>query len=308
MQAYRRIGRTSTWLLGLAVVASSTAIASADDRDLGSAGHAPTNGIVVFEARVGSPYNARDKISDAIARAFEDEGYAATPAAIAHTLGPRMPRPGVDDRQLTTAQVLQPLSGGFLAWTQGRFEEAEKRLVGGLGQYERNIALVVTDNSNQDIVFRAMAALALSQWAIGDRTRDRAKQAAARESMLNLHRACPTRRFSSEEFAPDAIEYHRQIGKEAAALGTGSISVRVDSPNVMVFVDGQMRGTGRADLAGMVPGEHAVYLQEPGRGGTGRRFGLNVSANQDAIVNVAWEAHAAFWATPEFTGLTYATR
>jgi len=294
-------------LLGIIVVALNVASASADGGDLGAAPHAATSTVVVLEARVGSSNSARDEISTAIARGFEEEGYPATPAAIARTLGPRMPRPGVDNRRLTTAEVLKPLSAGFLAWTQGRFEEAEALLLSGLDQYERNIALVVTDNSNQDIVFRAMAALALSQWAVGDRTHDRATLEAARKSMLNLHRAFPTRRFSSEEFAPDAIEFHRKIGKEASALGTGSVSIRIDSPNVMVFVDGQMRGTGRADLAGMVPGQHAIYLQEPGRGYTGRRFEINVSANQDSIVNVAWDAHAAFWATAEFTGLTYAT-
>lgn len=265
MQSYRRIGtRTlrnkgpTTGLIGLVVVALGTTTAWAEDGGTNSSPQPSASRIVVIEARVGSPRNARDEISATISRAFEEEGYPASPSAIAHTLGPRMPRPGVENRQLSTAQVLKPLSAGFLAWTQGRFEEAEALLVQGLDQYERNIALVVTDNSNQEIVFHAMAALSLSQWAIGDRKHDRAKLDAARDSMLDLYRAFPTRRFSSEEFAPDAIEFHRKIGKEAAALGTGSVSIRVDNPNVMVFVDGQMRGTGRADLAGMVPGQHTI--------------------------------------------------
>lgn len=266
-----------------------------------------TKKVAVIEARVGSWRTPGDEISAAIVRAFEDEGYPATPAAVADALGARMPRPGVRDQRQSTASVLQPLSDGYRAWSRGRFEEAEALLVAGLETYKTNIALVVTDTSNQDIVFRAMAALALSQWARGESTNDSATLDAANQSMLDLQRYFPSRRFSSEEFSPDAIAFYRNVAKMAGALGTGAISIRVDNTNVMVFVDGKMRGTGRADLAGLIPGLHDVYLQEPGRGDAGRWFELRVTPNGDAIVEVEWEAHTAFWATPAFTGLAYAS-
>ncbi len=267
----------------------------------------PRGKLAVIESRIGPPRAVADDVSLLIRSEFEAEGMAATPEAVADALGPRMPRPGRSDQPLTVTEALAPLQQGYLEWSRGQFVAAETSLRRGLTTHRENPALLATDTKNLDTLFRGMVALMLTEWQLAKGATDRGRLDAAHDAALEVIRVFRSRPLGRDEYSPDAIEYHRKMAKEANAQSHGQVFVEVDDEHVMIFIDAQMHGVGRAALADSVPGVYHMFLQVPSRSEPGRRYELAVHPNEDATLKVRWAIDSAFFATATWIGFGFTT-
>jgi hypothetical protein len=255
--------------------------------------------IIVLNARVGllSP-KATDLITPILSDELEAQGFAAKPTTIARILGGRMPRPGILDPGLTVADIIHPIELGYDDWAQGLFADAEKKLLPAIEQINRNPALLVTDTKNLDATFKGLVALALSQSKLGQTSQ-------SADTMTTLIRVFRTRPISRAEYGPPAENLYRTVAKQVLAGGTGQLFVTAGNDQAVVFVDGQIRGVGKAAVADMIPGKHHVFIQVPATAGL--QYEVDVRANEETDLNVKWEVDTALKVSAPWIGLVFAT-
>lgn len=280
------------WLLVACIVAASSSARAEPTR-------AP---IVVLESAVGPRPVDDDAMRDFRAE-LEAAGFAASPDAVLAIIGNRAPVPGVLDRgkgpgELTTAELIAPVDIGYQAWTQADFETAKGVLVRAVTRLRRNPALLVTDTSNLAAIYRAQLGLALSLAKLGDAAESEA-------IMMELIRMFPTQPISREEYGPEAWSLYRTVVQRANALGRGRLAVDAGNDLALIFVDGQLRGTGKVQLSDLIPGLHRVFIQRIG--GIGRQYAIDVAAKRDAKLAVDWAVDSAVWATRAWVGLQFET-
>lgn len=255
--------------------------------------------IIVLNARVGlPPPKEADLITPILDDELEARGFAAKPATIERLLGGRMPHPGILDPGLTVADIIHPIELGYDDWAQGLFAEAEQKLIPAIEKINRNPALLVTDTKNLDATFKGLVALALSQSKLGQTSQ-------SADTMTNLIRVFRTRPISRAEYGPPAEQFYRTIAKQVLAGGTGQLFVTTGNEQAVVFVDGQIRGVGKAAVADMIPGKHHVFIQVPATAGL--QYEVDVRANEDTNLNVKWDVDTALKVTEPWIGLVFAT-
>lgn len=280
-----------------AQVAAPPTIATAAGAGVGPVRAAPRP-IVVLESYVG----ARPADAGAIMAPLLDEldarGFAADPQAVVARIGGRAPRPGALDLGLTAAEIAQQADAGFAAYTRGRFAEAEAQLTAALDRIHRNPALLVLDTSNLDATFKVLVALALSQARRGDTAKTLA-------TMVELFRTFRSQPITRAEYGPDAEQLYRAVGKQVQAMGKGQLAITVDRAQAVIFVDGQLRGLGKAALADLIPGVYRVFVQVPAT--AGRQYEIEVGADERTELHVDWEVDSTLALTDRWVGLLFAT-
>jgi hypothetical protein len=297
-----RAGLPWRWLAaGLLALASAWSPAAAQRAAEGS-GHA-AQPVVVLESHVGQrPANA-----DALLAPLLDEldrlGFAARPAAVLGIVGRRAPRPGVLDpgttaAEITAARIMQAAESGYAAYTRGHFAEAEAALGLAIERIHRNPALLVLDTNNLEATFKILVALALSQAKRGD-TR------ASVATMIELIRTFHSQPITRIDYGPDAEQFYRAVARQVQALGRGRLSISGASDQAVIFVDGQIRGLGRATLVDAIPGVYRVFVQIPGT--PGRQYEVEVGAGRDTVLAIDWELDTSLWLTDGWVGLLFAT-
>lgn len=255
--------------------------------------------IIVLHTRVGSlSPTPVDDVTSLVNEQFEAEGFAARPATIASLLGGRLPRPGILDPGLTAADIIHPVEIGYDEWTQGLFAEAEKKLSPALSRIYRNPALLVADTKNLDAIFKALVALALSQAKLGKATQ-------SAETMLELIRMFGSRPLSRAEYGPPAEKLYRTISKQSVAAGRGQLFVTTSNDHAVVFVNGQIRGIGKAEVADLIPGWHHVFVQVPAT--FGRQYQVEIKANEATHLETVWDVDIALAVSDSWIGLVFAT-
>jgi hypothetical protein len=73
----------------------------------------------------------------------------------------------------------------------------------------------------------------------------------------------------------------------------------------VIFVDGQIRGLGKASLVDLIPGVYRVFVQVPTT--AGRQYEVEVTASHLATLHVDWELDSSLWLTDTWVGLVFAT-
>jgi hypothetical protein len=252
----------------------------------------------VIESYVGQrPANA-SAIMAPLLDELEARGFAARPASVLPWLGGRAPRPGVLDHDRTAAEITQPADTGYEAYTRGKFAEAEAALRAALEQVHRNPALLALDTTNLNATFKILVGLALSQARRGDTTGSVA-------TMVELIRTFRGQPITRADYGPDAEQLYRAVWKQVQTMGRGQLSITVESDQAVIFVDGQIRGLGKATLVDLIPGVYRVFVQVPTT--MGRQYALEVSANQRASLHVDWELDSTLWVTEPWIGFVFAT-
>ncbi|HEX3759812.1 MAG TPA: hypothetical protein VHW23_13955 [Kofleriaceae bacterium] len=254
--------------------------------------------ILVLESYVGQrPANA-DAIMAPLLDELEQRGFATRPASIAELAGGSAPRPGVLDTGTTAAEITQPAESGYEAYTRGRFAEAEAALKLAIDRIHRNPALLVLDTSNLGATFKILVALALSQARRGD-------TGGSVATMLELVRTFRSQPITRVDYGPDAEQFYRAVARQAQALGRGELSISVTSEQAVIFVDGQIRGLGKAALSDLIPGTYRVFVQVPAT--PGRQYEVEVTAGHHAALRVDWELDSSLWLTDSWVGFAFAT-
>ncbi len=253
---------------------------------------------LVLESYVGQrPANA-DAVLAPLLDELEQRGFATRPASILELVGGGAPRPGVLDRDTTAAEITQSAESGYEAYTRGRFAEAEAALKLAIERIHRNPALLVLDTSNLDMTFKILVALALSQAKRGD-------TGGSVATMIELIRTFRHRPISRVHYGPDAEQFYRAVARQAQALGRGELSISVGHEQAVIFVDGQIRGLGRAALTDLIPGVYRVFIQVPAT--PGRQYEIEVTAGRHTVLRVDWELDSSLWLTDSWVGFVFAT-
>jgi hypothetical protein len=254
--------------------------------------------ILVLESYVGQrPANA-DAVLAPLLDELDQRGFATRPAAVLDLVGGAAPRPGVIDHDTSAAEITQAAESGYEAYTRGRFAEAESALRFAIERIHRNPALFVLDTNNLDATFKTLVALALSQARRGDTTGSVA-------TMVELIRTFRNQPITRVAYGPDAEQLYRAVVRQVQAQGRGELSISVASEQAVIFVDGQIRGLGKAALADLVPGVHRVFIQVPAT--AGRQYEVDVMAGRHTALRIDWDLDSALWLTDGWVGFAFAT-
>jgi hypothetical protein len=284
---------------GVLALAGSLAPAAAQGVRPGTAsGVRLDHPILVLESYVGQrPANA-DVVLAPLLDELEQRGFATRPASVLELVGGGAPRPGVLDRDTTAAEITQSAESGYEAYTRGRFAEAQAALERAIDRIHRNPALLVLDTNNLDATFKILVALALSQAKRGD-------TGGSVATMTELIRTFRHRPISRVHYGPDAEQFYGAVSHQVEALDRGELSISVTNEQAVIFVDGQIRGLGRAALADLIPGAYRVFVQVPGT--PGRQYEIEVAAGRHTVLRIDWELDSSLWLTDSWVGFVFAT-
>jgi hypothetical protein len=254
--------------------------------------------ILVLEAHVGARPSELDATVGPVLDELEQRGFAAHPASITRVLGGRAPRPGVLDGGKTAAEITQLVESGFDAFTRGKYKDAETSLGLAVQQIQRNPALLVLDATNARSTFHAFVGLALSQAKLGN-------AADSVETMTELLRSFSTQTISRAEYGPQAEQFYRAVQKQTQLMGRGRLAVAAGNDHAMIFVDGELRGMGKAALADLIPGTYRVFVEVPGT--SGRQYEVEVRANADRRLDVDWQVDGSLLVSSQWVGFVFAS-
>lgn len=258
----------------------------------------PARPVIVVEAYVGARPSGADAIMTPLLDELEQRGFVARSELVRQRLGGDAPRPGALDRYRSAAEITQPAEAGYVAYSRGRFAEAEAILKQAIEQIHRNPALLVLDTNNLDATFKILVALALSQAKRGD-------TGGSVATMIELIRTFRSQPITRADYGPDAEQLYRAVWKQVQAMGRGRLAITVENDQAVLFVNGQIRGMGRATLVDLVPGVYRVFVQVPGT--AGRQYEVAVNAGELAQLHVDWEVDSALWMTDAWIGFVFAT-
>jgi hypothetical protein len=254
--------------------------------------------ILVLESYVGQrPANANAVLAPLLDE-LEQRGFATRPASVLELVGGDAPRPGVLDRETSAAEITQSSESGYEAYTRGRFAEAETALKRAIERIHRNPALFVLDTNNLDATFKILVALALSQAKRGD-------TGGSVATMTELIRTFRHRPISRVHYGPDAEQFYRAVARQVEAVDRGELSISVASEQAVIFVDGQIRGLGKAALADLIPGVYRVFVQVPAT--PGRQYQIEVLAGRHTVLRIDWDLDSSLMLTDSWVGFVFAT-
>jgi hypothetical protein len=285
----------------LALAGAVTPVAAQGARTITDAAAAvapPSRPAIVLESYVGPRPAEADAIMRPLLDELEARGFIALPGSVLQRIGGRAPRPGTLDHVHTATEITQPADAGYVAYTRGRFAEADAVLKLAIRQIHRNPALLVLDTNNLDATFKILVALALSQAKRGD-------TGGSVATMIELIRTFRSQPITRTDYGPDAEQLYRAVWKQVQAMGRGQLVITVENDQAVVFVNGQIRGLGKAQLLDLVPGVYRVFVQVPGT--AGRQYEVEVNANELADLVVEWDVDSALWMTDHWIGLVFAT-
>jgi hypothetical protein len=143
---------------------------------------------------------------------------------------------------------------------------------------------VAGNNRRRDAVMRALIGLALSHKRLGNGRE-------ATGAMAELVRGFPDREISYKDYGPEPRDLYAKVVRDLAADGLGSLTVEIDDPRTVVFLDDRYVGVGTVTVADLYPGKYRVYLQQGGR--PGRVHEVDVEAGGPTAVSLSWSLDAA---------------
>jgi hypothetical protein len=73
----------------------------------------------------------------------------------------------------------------------------------------------------------------------------------------------------------------------------------------MIFVDGELRGMGKAALVDLIPGTYRVFIEVPGT--SGRQYEVEVRTGADTKLEVDWQVDANLLVSSQWVGFVFAT-
>ena len=252
----------------------------------------------VLEAHTGERPSSVAAIIDPVLDELERRGFVARPGSVIKQLGGRAPRPGILDGGKTAAEIAQQVESGFDAFTKGKYKDAAAALALAVHQIKRNPGLLVLDATNARATFHAFVGLALSQSKLG-------YTAESIETMTELLRTFSTQSVTRTEYGPQAEQFYRSVQRQTLGLGHGRLAISAGNEHAMIFVDGELRGMGKAALADLIPGTYRVFIQVPGT--AGRQYEAEVQAGGDSTLDIDWHVDSALVVSNPWVGFVFAS-
>ncbi len=224
----------------------------------------------------------------------------AQPAAVRALLGAAVvPAPAITDRGLSPANLLAQINVGYKAYLDGRIDQAIPQLTAAIELGHANPALLVAASKYRTAMLDAMVSLAAS-YHRRNQGDDRKRSVAV---MHELIRSFPDKLTSLRDaYGPEPDGIYKGALKALQAQGTGSLVVDVDAPDALIFVDESEHPQNATFKANLPPGSYRVLIKNPK--GLGRRYDVEVRANETARLSVTWALATALTATDVWVGFT----
>lgn len=259
--------------------------------------------IVVIESHVGVRPPEFGRFMEVFADRIEMHGYAARPRTILSVGGRLVPRPGVLDPELTAAVIAKHVNAGIDEYGAGRCADAIRALETALQEINRNPGLMSVDTTNNELSFRARVTLAVCYQREGNAP---ASTRAMRDAITTNSQRPISR---ADTWGPEGEKLYRETVKDLQKHGRGQISIAAGDPNATIFVNGQLRGMGNAEVADVIPGTSRVFVRLPGAsvGNLGRQYDLEVRANETSTLIVDARVDDAVMVTDQYATLIFPT-
>jgi len=227
--------------------------------------------------------------------------FVARTASVRAELGRLAPTPGLRDRNLTAQELLAEINIGLKAQYDLRNDQAIVQFAAAIEKGHANPALLVTAPKYRDAMLDALVGLATT-YHRRNRGDDRLRGI---EIMQEVIRSFPDRLVTLRQtYGPEPDALYKAALKLLQARGTGSLVVDVDDPNALIFVNegDPQNATFRAKLP---PGKYRVLVKLPTN--NGRRFDVEVHADETAKLSVDWAIASSLTATTRWIGFAGVT-
>jgi hypothetical protein len=224
-------------------------------------------------------------------------GFDASPADIFSRFGGRLPRPGSDPTK-KLADVARKHDYALGAWKQQPpLDQLLPPLQDAVAVTFDNPAFLISDPSRREPFRRVLIALALAYKRAGDLVRSEATE-------MELIRMYPDQAVTQKHDGPDAEQLYQKVRANVVNLGRGTLTVNVNDPSLVVYVDETVRRP-NLPIADLAPGPYRVVVVDPDN--NSRRYDVEAFSNQDAVLDVDWEADSAFVYTPASAAFIFQT-
>lgn len=248
---------------------------------------------VVLESYAGARPSDADQVLKPIYAELARRGFVLGPKLVT-ILGETMSRGGaaLSPEQALDAQRL--VEDGYQHFIDGDYDAA-------IALEERALAIYRSASAPNADALRKLQWKALVVTARSHEVLRRGEDAF--RVMAEAIRTFPDNAVSSTEFDPQVVALQRRVKAELARQGTGTLDVRVDAPDVVVFVNERFAGTGGAKLEGLLPGRYRVFSSKGER--QGRVHEVEVAPASHASVEIAWEIDSTLVTRDRYVGLEF---
>jgi hypothetical protein len=199
--------------------------------------------------------------------------------------------------QLTASQSVEAqkhVEDGYQRFIDGDYPKAIAAEHQALALYATAPGQMAKENALRDLQFKALLVAARSSEVLG-------KGEDAFGYMAEAIRTFPGRHVSAAEFDPKVNALYRKVKEELHRQGEGTLEVKVDDPNAVIFVDERFVGTGAIKLENLVPGRYRVYVAKGGQAGRVRE--VEVAAGGHATIDVPWQIDGTLRTHAGYAGL-----
>jgi len=249
---------------------------------------------------IESHRDRRPADADAVLAAFRAELATASvtvqAADVVAAAGDQLPLPGNADPRLRpdyTSELSRRVELGMKQVGHAEYAAGLATLEDVLARARANAAAVATDPSSQAWLTKAYAVMAFAQLRLQ-------RPDAATETVTEQIRSFPEDPIGMI-YGPVVATLSDRVRKTLDAAPHGDLRIVVTQPDVQIFVNDRLRGSGRS-LATAVPGVYRLLLS---RGGLSRRYSVRVVPNKSADLYVDWDADAAFRTTDGWIGFVW---
>ena len=271
MRVARRVVLFFGLLIGFAAPATAR-VALADSLDE----------TIVVESYAGTRPAVAERIMEPLRAELQERGYVVDPTALAIRLDNSSIRPGLIDESVSSSGLAQLFTNGLLAWNSGDEAGALRKLDEAISAAMRNPSLLSRVSSLREQLFRSYLMLALAQRRSG-------LWPASEASMGELIRTFPERPIELDEAGPEAHDLYRFVFADLAKSKHGSLSIQVNDPSSVVFVNEVLRHNGDVALQGLVPGAYRVLVRSLDISERVRMYSVPVYPNQRTVLKIDWE-------------------
>jgi hypothetical protein len=242
-------------------------------------------------------WGAPDAIADVVVIESHPGARPADADEILHPVFAELERRGVLTRQRLAERVERKLSvsAGTLSLAElvaaqrsvddaydslidGDYERARDKARTAVFTYARASGLLAQDNALRTLQFRAFVIAARSCEVLGE-TRD------AFDLMAEAIRTFPERAVATTEFDPHVVALHARVRSELARR-RGTLSIAIDDPTAVLFVNGRFVGTGAVSLSDTPEGMYRVVAMRGAQ--IGRVHSVRVNAGQRVSLSMSW--------------------
>lgn len=263
------MGKLVRRTVAMAVLAGMAVVSSAEVRAGGSAS------AMVIESHVGERPESAETTVGVVVGALAREGYLVGPGGAGAAYESRVSRPGMAVDTAWIDRFPQEVEIGYGLWLRGAFDDVISTIEPLLAQAEASPGAFVGNDDLKEARLKAMIALAMSRQRVGEKK-------PATETWTDIVRSYPLTAPDRSTFGPEIAKTHEEAIGRVAKLGTGTLTVEVDDPRAIVYVNERKLGTGSQQTVALAPGPYRVYVAAPGQ--RGRLYPVTVTRGKATTV------------------------